>query len=49
MENTKSYIRQLHQEQEASFIDGKQASLDIIGAELDEVLTQELIEEMKGE
>lgn len=49
MEAMNSYISELHRAEEAAYIAGDQATLSLIGAELDEVVTDEAIESMKGE
>lgn len=49
MEIMQGYISELHRAEEAAYIAGDQAAMDMIGAELDEVVTDEMIASTKGE
>lgn len=49
METMQGYISELHRAEEAAYIAGDQAAMDMIGAELDEVVTDEMIASTKGE
>lgn len=49
MESLRGYVDELHRKQEEAFLMDDQPSLDAVNAELDEVITDEVLEAMKGE
>lgn len=49
MESIQGYVSELHRAEEAAYIVGDQAAMDMIGAELDKVVTDEVIASTKGE
>jgi len=48
-ESLKDYVKMLHMQEEVAYLDGDQNTLHTVGAELDTVVTDEIVEEMKGD
>lgn len=49
MERLVEYIEELHHKEEEAYITGNQEALQLVGSELDQIVTDEAVEAMKGE
>lgn len=49
MEGLSQEIQQLHREEEIAFVEGNQPAMELIGQRLDEIVTDEALDTMKGD
>ncbi len=49
MESMASFIHELHRIEETAFLEGDQDTMAKVGAELDEIVTDEALETLKGD
>lgn len=49
MESMSTYVEELHHKQEEAYLNGDQPALDVVNEELDQVVTDEILEAMKGD